>query len=179
MAVENVQEAMRASDLFSHILLKALSLHLIDEISEHQVSLAQLQTIRYLRYHRNILMGTLATGLSISYPSATNMVKRLERRGLAKRQVNPNDKREVEVSLTEAGRELADRMERERLERLHGVLSRMEIGDRDALVRGLRAFVQAAIIGRGAVAEQACLHCGELASDICPVASCLRSHVDP
>ncbi len=179
MGVHDIREAMRASDLFSHILLKALSLHLIDEISEHQVSLAQLQAIRFLRYHSDVMMGDLAAGLAISYPSATNMVKRLEKRGLAKRRINPNDKREVQVSLTDSGRELADRMERERISRLEEVLDRMDANDREALLRGLKAFVQAAVMGRGIVAGQVCLHCGELASHHCPVATCLRTHVSP
>ncbi len=179
MGVQDIQEAVRASDLFSHILLKALNLHLIDEISEHQVSLAQLQAIRFLRNHSVVMMGNLAAGLSISYPSATNMVKRLEKRGLAKRRVNPTDKREVQVALTERGRELADRMDQERVERLEQVLGRMEAADRESLLRGLRAFVQAAVLGNEGVVGQICLHCGLQASDNCPVASVLHTHISP
>ncbi|MBM3496071.1 MAG: MarR family transcriptional regulator, partial [Armatimonadetes bacterium] len=152
--------------------------NLISELSEHQVSVAQIQALRYVWLHENVLMGDLAAGLGISYPSATNMVKRLEKRKLALRRPNPADRREVEVCLTRQGTALAEGMERARVERLAGVLSAMDVGDRDSLLRGLRSFVKTAVTERGELAASVCLRCGAHASDGCPVAECLNAHAN-
>ena len=48
MSDDDAAEAMRASDLFAQILSKALNLHLVTELSEHQVSVAQMQALRYV-----------------------------------------------------------------------------------------------------------------------------------
>ncbi|NLH99986.1 MAG: MarR family transcriptional regulator [Chthonomonadales bacterium] len=179
MDVAQTQEAMRASDLFSQILSKALNLHIVNELSNDQVSVPQALAMRYLWLHDHVMMGDLAAGLGISYPSATNMVKRLEKRGLAQRRINPVDRRAVEVQLTQQGRALAERMERERVERLAEVLSSMPADDRDGLLRGLRAFVQTAVVTQSGLAEEICLRCGALQSDQCPVMECLHKHGRP
>jgi DNA-binding MarR family transcriptional regulator len=179
MSVQDTQEAVRASDLFSHILARTFGLNVISEISGRKVSLAQVQAIRYIWLHQNVLMGDLAAGLGISYPSATNMVKRLEKRGLARRRVNPADRREVEIQLTDQGIALAERMEKERVGRLEAVLNRMSDEQRNGLLNGLRAFVQASIAERAETAAEVCLHCGMLASVDCPVAGCMHGHISP
>jgi DNA-binding MarR family transcriptional regulator len=178
MSDDDAAEAMRASDLFAQILSKALNLHLVTELSEHQVSVAQMQALRYVWRHENVLMGDLATGLGISYPSATNMVKRLEKRKLAARRPNPNDRREVEIQLTAQGIALADEMERSRVSRLGSVLASMDREDRQSLMVGLRAFVKCAVNDHGELAASVCLRCGAHASDDCPVVECLHVHAN-
>ena len=159
------------ADLFSHVLQRTLSQRLIAEISDDHVSMAQLGAIRYVWLHRNVLMGDLATGLAITYPSATNMVKRLERQGLVTRNVNPVDRREVEVRLTPDGQALADRMEHERTERLSRMLDEMPEADRTALRQGLYGFIATVVGGDTSVALDVCLRCGSRAGSGCPVAA--------
>lgn len=162
-------EATRVSDLFAHIMLRVLSENLILEISSNQVSLAQVQALRFIWLHDKVLMGDLAAGLGITYPSATNMVKRLERRALVTRTPNPEDRREVEVRLTDAGLDLVERMEAERHRRLAATLAAMDPEDRSALLRGLRAFVATAVTALGDITEEICLRCGLRRSDKCPL----------
>ncbi len=162
-------EATRVSDLFAHIMLRVLSENLILEISSNQVSLAQVQALRFIWLHDKVLMGDLAAGLGITYPSATNMVKRLERRALVTRTPNPEDRREVEVRLTDAGLDLVERMEAERHRRLAATLAAMDPEDRSALLRGLRMFVATAVTALGDISEEICLRCGLRRSDNCPL----------
>ena len=178
MDVADMQEAMRASDLFTQIVSKTLNLHLIAQLTHNRVSAPQALALRYLWLHDYVMMGDLAAGLGVSYPSATNMVKRLEKRGLAKRRINPADRRAVEVQVTPEGAALVERAERERVSRLSAVLSRMQPDERDALMRGLRAFVQTAVCENGELAADICLRCGASKSDDCPVVRCLHNHRD-
>lgn len=171
--------AVRMSDLFANVMTRVLSHRLASELSNNQVSYAQVQALRYVWRHENVLMGDLAQGLSITYPSATNMVKRLEKRGLVSRRLNPADRREVEVVLTEKGRTLVEDMERERCARLAATLEAMSPEDREALMRGLRAFLQAAVRELGDIAPDICLRCGTLASKDCPVCAARGGHVIP
>lgn len=162
------QNAVRVADLFTQLVSRVLSDKLVSELSANKVSLAQLQAMRYIWLHSDVLVGDLADGLSISYPSATNMLKRLERRGLIVRTVNPRDHREVQVSLTEAGTDLVQRVERERSSRLHATLAAMPQAEQDALLDGLQAFLKAAA-SLGDIVEDICLQCGRLACRSCPL----------
>jgi DNA-binding MarR family transcriptional regulator len=169
MPDDAVTEAVRASDLFVQIMYKTLSQRLIAELTDETVSLPQIHAMRYVWLHENVLMGDLANGLAISYPSATNMVKRLERQGLVERVTNPADRREVEVRLTKRGRELTELMETERVNRMGQVLNRMSEEDRHALLRGLHRFISAAVGDDEDEAARICLRCGALASTSCPL----------
>lgn len=166
---EATSQAVRLSDLFTNVIVRVLSQRLIAELSSNQISLAQISALRYVWRHHNVLMGDLAEGLSITYPSATNMVKRLEKRGLVQRRLNPADRREVEVRLTPAGLEMVERMEEERRQRLGQTLAHMTSEDREALMKGLYGFLKAALRELGDIAADICLRCGSQASDDCPV----------
>lgn len=174
---DGIEDAVRVSDLFVQILYKTMSQRVISELTDQKVSLPQIHALRYVWLHDNVLMGDLAAGLSISYPSATNMVKRLERQGLVERVVNPADRREVEVRLTKHGRELTERMEEERIRRMGEVLSTLSPEERDCLIKGLQRFVIAAVADREDTASEICLRCGSLASAGCPIAGSNVLHI--
>jgi DNA-binding MarR family transcriptional regulator len=163
-------EAIRVSDLFVQIMYKTLSQNLISELTDQTVSFPQIHAMRYIWLHRNVLMGDLAEGLAISYPSATNMVKRLEKQGLVERITNPSDRREVQVKLTARGTELTEQMEQERISRLQQFLSSMDESDREALLHGLHRFIQVAVNDKQEMAFDICLRCGAQASSKCPIA---------
>lgn len=174
---ETTVDAVRASDLFAQILFKTLSQRLVSELTDDHVSLPQMHAIRYVWLHQNVLMGDLASGLQISYPSATNMVKRLEKQGLAERSVNPADRREVEVSLTPRGRDLAEGLEAERVARLGRVLDSMCPADRAKLIEGLNSFIEAALLADDQIGMEVCLRCGAKATERCPVHQANTLHV--
>jgi DNA-binding MarR family transcriptional regulator len=163
-------QAARVSDLFVGILFKTLSQNLIAELTDERVSLPQIQAMRYIWLHQNVLIGSLAEGLSISYPSATNMVNRLEKQNMVARTINPADRREVEVHLTPHGTELTVKMENERINRLSEVLNKMPEADRNALLQGLSSFIISAVGDNKEAAEEICLRCGSKSSANCPVA---------
>lgn len=161
--------AVRASSLFTQILMKSLSERLVAELTNQEITLPQLLAMRYIWLHRNATVGEVAEGLDISYPSATNMLNRLVRKGLVTRHGNPADRRFVEVQLTEKGAHLTQQVEKERASRLMVLLERMPPQDRNALIQGLRAFVATAVEMNNEMIEEICLRCGVQANGHCPI----------
>jgi DNA-binding MarR family transcriptional regulator len=161
--------AARVSNLFAQILTKSLSERLVAELTHEEITLPQLQAMRYIWLHRNATVGEVAEGLDISYPSATNMLNRLVRKGLVTRHGNPADRRFVEVQLTEKGERLTRQVEEERTARLKQVLDEMAPEERQALIDGLRAFIVTAVESDKRMIEEICLRCGVQANGNCPI----------
>ncbi|HVW22606.1 MAG TPA: MarR family transcriptional regulator [Opitutaceae bacterium] len=84
---------------------------------QHQALLA----IKGFGGARPITVGTLAEKLALQPHSAVGLLDRLVKRGLARRQTDPDDRRRVDVSLTGEGEALIGRLSaahREELRRL-------------------------------------------------------------
>ena len=156
------------ADLFSETVLKTLTLRLIEETSEVELTHSQYQALSYLYRHGRCTVGHIAEGLSVSYPASTKLVTRLAEKGLATRTEGASDRRQAEVDLTDAGRAVVTELRRLRQERFATVLSRLSSADRAALTQGLERFVIAAVQDEG-VNRDICLRCGTDRLDECPV----------
>ncbi|GIV19114.1 MAG: hypothetical protein KatS3mg023_0865 [Armatimonadota bacterium] len=168
-AEKDYEYAVRVSNLFAQIMTKSLSERLVAELTHEEITLPQLQAMRYIWLHRNATVGEVADGLDISYPSATNMLNRLVRKGLVTRHGNPADRRFVEVQLTEKGERLTRQVEEERTARLMQVLDEMSPEERQSLIDGLTAFILATVEKDKQVIEEICLRCGVQANGNCPI----------
>jgi DNA-binding MarR family transcriptional regulator len=76
--------------------------------AEHDLSLTQLRVFAILR-DRRVRMSELADYLGLDKSTISGLVDRAEKRGLLRREPNRVDGRAVDVFLTAAGMELADR----------------------------------------------------------------------
>ena len=76
--------------------------------AEHDLSLTQLRVLGILR-DRRIKMSELADHLGLDKSTISGLVSRAEQRGLLGRAPNPADGRAVDVFLTAAGTEFAER----------------------------------------------------------------------
>ncbi|MGW0808138.1 MarR family winged helix-turn-helix transcriptional regulator [Nonomuraea sp. NPDC002799] len=77
---------------------------------EHDLSLTQLRVLGILR-DRRARITELAAYLGLDKSTMSTLIARAERRGLLTRGKNPDDGRVVEVYMTPAGLELAQRVE--------------------------------------------------------------------
>jgi DNA-binding MarR family transcriptional regulator len=92
-----------------------------------------------------LTLGELVLHLALSKAATTELVDRLEGRGLVARMPDERDRRRVFIWLTDAGRERA--MGHPRVladELLAQALSRMSASERAALIAGMRALLAAA-----------------------------------
>ncbi|MBW4721562.1 MarR family winged helix-turn-helix transcriptional regulator [Saccharothrix obliqua] len=111
--------------------------------SDHDLSLTQLRVLGLLR-DRRPRMTELAAFLGLDKSTMTGLVERAERRGLVARGKSPEDRRAVDVFITPAGRELAERVQEEVRAALAPFTDRLRADDRQLLTRLLDSVSAAA-----------------------------------
>lgn len=102
----------------------------------------QARALGMLARHGELRMSVLSEHLRIAARSGTEVVDELERRGLAGRRPDPEDRRAVLVAPTPAGLALADRVRAARATASEAYFARLDPGDRAALARILRTLVE-------------------------------------
>ncbi|MFI9612149.1 MarR family winged helix-turn-helix transcriptional regulator [Streptomyces sp. NPDC052023] len=106
-----------------------------------RLSLHQLRALRALEVAPGLNLTGLAERLDIGLPTASRLCDRLEAAGLLERALHPHKRREVRLSLTAHGRHVLGDVADRRAQALGVALAGMEPAERDALSRGLRAFL--------------------------------------
>jgi DNA-binding MarR family transcriptional regulator len=99
-----------------------------------KVSPYQLHVLFHLS-HQVTTMGELAEEMNITLPSATSLVDRLVKNGWVERGFDPDDRRVIRLSTTEAGRTLCTAMKAERYRAFEFLLDAMPAADVAALYR--------------------------------------------
>jgi len=95
--------------------------------------------------------GDLAEALGIHASTFSRLADRLVAGGWVERLENPNSRREVLVGLTAGGRDLVEQVTDRRTQEVRSVLRRVEPGELEAVLTGLRLFALAA--GEGDAGE--------------------------
>jgi DNA-binding MarR family transcriptional regulator len=107
------------------------------------VTLPQFRALVVLE-HRQRAVGELAAELRIQPSTATRLCDRLVRKGLVRRAVQPTNRREVTVWLSEAGEELVRDVTRRRRREIAAIMQRVPAEQRSMIVEALTAFREAA-----------------------------------
>ncbi len=107
------------------------------------VSLPQLYILMTLRDRGPVAVSELANLMSISTPSASTIIDRMEEHALVLRVRDTEDRRVVHVELTEHGRRTVDELAGMKREQLQGFLGSMTDDELDAVIRGAQALQQA------------------------------------
>ncbi|MEV0848915.1 MarR family transcriptional regulator [Streptomyces sp. NPDC049954] len=102
--------------------------------AEHDLSLTQLRVLGILR-DRCPRMSDLAAFLGLDKSTLSGLIARAERRGLLTRATSPEDKRAVIVVITDAGRDLAQRLYEECRDALAPATGRLAPEQREQLAQ--------------------------------------------
>jgi DNA-binding MarR family transcriptional regulator len=105
----------------------------------HALSLVHLNVLTVLESEGPLSMKSLAEAMDVSDASATGIVDRMEKRGLVERRHSTEDRRQVNVHIAEAGRQVFRDMEAKRREIHRRVLAELTEEDLIAARNGLRA----------------------------------------
>jgi DNA-binding MarR family transcriptional regulator len=103
----------------------------------------QLRALRILESEPGLNLTALAEGMETGLPTASRLCDRLEAAGLLERVLHPHKRREVQLHLTGHGRQVLGEVASRRSQALAAVLAAMDPADREALSRGMRAFLTA------------------------------------
>ena len=140
--------AEKLTGLFSEIVFKTMTVQLLRDLEELDITLSQLQALTHVGERVKCSVGEIADGLGVTHPAAVKTVDRLLKKGLITRSVSAADHRQAEIQIAPEGRRLVNAVRLERTQRLARVLDQMSPADRRALILGLERFVEASMDAR-------------------------------
>jgi DNA-binding MarR family transcriptional regulator len=118
------------------------------------LSIAQVRVLFVLTRLHTATMSSIAEELGIGLPTASHLVEKLVRTGLAERSEDPKDRRHTLVRLTGAGEDLIGHLSQRRLEQIRIWLNQLGEEELTALQTGLEALSRAARMTQVEEAEQ-------------------------
>lgn len=139
--VDDVDAVTRAV-LTASRLLVAVSARSLAEVEE-RVTLPQFRMLVVLSTRGATKLVVLADLLQVAPSTAMRMVDRLIAAGLADRQVNPDNRRETMLTLTDEGRRTVADVTARRRPEIAAIVERLTLDQRAALIAALTAFNEA------------------------------------
>jgi DNA-binding MarR family transcriptional regulator len=137
-------EAQRLLDLLNALGSTTFRQLLWQRASELDLTYAQSQVLFHVADHPGCHMGDVAKAFGVTLPAVTHIVDRLEEKQFVLRADDPADRRVYVLELTRAGRTLVDELHGLQMRGVEAVLQRMAAGDRQRVIKGLEALVDAA-----------------------------------
>src|SRR5262245_38365616 len=138
-------EAQRLVDLLNALGSTTFRQLLWQRASELDLTYAQSQVLFYVNEHPSCHMGDVAKAFGVTLPAVTHIIDRLEQKQFARRGDDPADRRVYVLELTAQGKALVQELHALQIGSLERVLARMSGDDRQRVVRGLEALVDAAM----------------------------------
>lgn len=138
------EEAQRLLDLLNALGTTTFRQLLWGRFSELDLTYAQSQVLFYVAEHAGCHMGDVGKAFGVTLPAVTHIVDRLEQKELLRRADDPVDRRAYVLELTRAGRALVQELHGLQMRGVEGVLKRMALDDRQRVIKGLEALVDAA-----------------------------------
>jgi DNA-binding MarR family transcriptional regulator len=124
-------------------VLVAIAARSLADLGE-EVTLTQYRSLVVLASRGPQGVAALAQALGVTPPTASRLCDRLVRKGLVRRRTDRNDRRQVRVALTVAGRELVDTVTARRRVEITELVASVDSGARTLLASGLRQLSEAA-----------------------------------
>jgi len=139
-------EAQRLLDLLNALGSTTFRQLLWQRASELDLTYAQSQVLFHVADHEDCHMGDVAKAYGVTLPAVTHIVDRLEEKQFLHRTDDPADRRVYVLELTKAGRALVQELHGLQMRGVEGVLRRMSVEDRQRVIKGLEALVDAATV---------------------------------
>jgi DNA-binding MarR family transcriptional regulator len=140
---EAVDEAHVDAVMDAARLLVAVAAASVLEVEE-RASLPQLRVLTLMEARGSLTLGAVAAALGVHPSNATRMCDRLVASGLVDRQDDPDDRRQLRLTLTADGAELVARVMSHRRAAVRRALTQMPPSERAELAASLGAFAEAA-----------------------------------
>ena len=111
---------------------------------EDSITLPQYRALVVLASRGEEIVGVLADSLEIHPSTATRLCDRLARKGLIERHPSVESRREVTLTLTDAGRTLLRTVTQRRVREINTIVGRLDPNVRRAAIDALKEFADAA-----------------------------------
>lgn len=159
---------LRHAHIFSAVVQEILELKLLREVSPSPLSLSQFHLLKLIALNGQHQVGQVADFLGVSAPAASKNIDKLERLGLVAREQSRGDRRATLLASSRKGRQLVQRYEDLKAERLQPILQSFNTQDLRRLTQLLEQFSMA-LIDAEDTGEGLCFRCSAYFDDHCPV----------
>lgn len=134
---EGTDDERRALDTYIKLMRasETVATHIKRLLAEQNLTISQLGILEALLHLGPLCQTDLGTKLLKSSGNITTVVDNLEKRGLVRRDRNRDDRRYVDVSLTDEGRELIEGYFPEHVREIHQVISPLTAEEQQELGR--------------------------------------------
>lgn len=140
----SASDAQRLLELLNTLGSTTFRRLLWQKAAELELTYAQSQVLFYVEQHPGRHMGEAAKAFGVTLAAITQIVDRLEQKKFLARGTDPDDRRVYTLELTAEGKTLVGELATLQIEGLEAVLARMSGRDRDRVIKGLEALVEAA-----------------------------------
>jgi DNA-binding MarR family transcriptional regulator len=123
---------------------RALRQYVPDAWMNLNLTIAQLKSLFLIAREGSMNTKSLAEALGVTSSNVTGIVDRLVKQGLVSRQENPEDRRMLQIQVTDQGQAILTSLREETISSMSEVLARMSVEELSSLSRGLSALVKAA-----------------------------------
>ncbi|MEO1386387.1 MAG: MarR family transcriptional regulator [Cyanobacteria bacterium J06634_6] len=125
-------------------LIRGFGLHHPDQTPCGQpVAVAEAHALMVLMQEQPLSQGMLSNRLSLEKSTVSRLLSGLEKRGWIERDRNPDDRRIVEVALTEAGKQTAESLSTARQSKFDRVMQAIPEDQQTKVVDALQILVKA------------------------------------
>ncbi|MEL7357409.1 MAG: MarR family transcriptional regulator [Cyanobacteria bacterium J06560_6] len=125
-------------------LIRGFGLHHPDQTPCGQpVAVAEAHALMVLMQEQPLSQGMLSNRLNLEKSTVSRLLSGLEKRGWIKRDRNPDDRRIVEVALTEAGKQTAESLSTARQSKFDRVMQAIPEDQQTKVVDALQILVKA------------------------------------
>jgi DNA-binding MarR family transcriptional regulator len=136
------EEAARLHELLMDVV-RVAGLLQDRSVGGHTVSMSQVFALHELDTDTPLSQRDLADRLQLEKSSVSRMVAEMERKGLLRRERDPDNHRQYRIRLTDHGRATHARMASTFHQHYERLVASMTSGERAALLKGLPALVRA------------------------------------
>lgn len=119
-------------------IIRAIDIHSRDLVRNYGLTGPQLILLKELTEFRKRTVGDLAKTVSLSNATVTDILDRLEKRGLIQRSRSDTDRRRVLVSITEEGEKLLQNVPSLLQERFIAQFEKLEIWEQTLILSSLQ-----------------------------------------
>lgn len=137
----NAERDPLLSDLFECFRGVKTLIHRV--VAPHDLTGTHMQALRVLALESCSTMSHLTDCMHVTPGASTGIIDRLCRLGLVERTPHPEDRRVVQVCLTDAGRELIRTVQDEMHREFDRVRTQLSEADQEAVVAGLHILAKA------------------------------------
>ena len=168
-AQSGTQELLeRFVDLLGAYSSAVLTARLLVDTTGGELTPSQYDALVFIHRHGDCSAKALSEGLQISIPSSTRLVDRLVRKRLVDRRESAEDRRLVQLSVTDQGRQALALVHQARVVKFEHTLRDMTAEERTQLLGLLERLLQSVLSDEQTVRD-CCRHCGTDHEETCVV----------